>query len=60
MYALDGDRMLAILTELGAYRYAGVPLGKRLEPVLKKVEMSDYISAMDTVCDIRDRLRTGK
>ncbi len=60
MYALDGNRMLAILTELGAYRYAGVPLGKRLEPVLKKVEMSDYISAMDTVCDIRDRLRAGK
>ena len=52
-YALDGGRMLTVLSGLQEYRYCHVPLRDILEPVKKKVEMSDYMSALDKVSVIR-------
>ncbi len=52
-YALDGGRMLTVLSLLQGYRYRHSPLRDLLEPVKKKVEMSDYMSALDKVSAIR-------
>lgn len=56
MYNFDGDGMAAILRELQEYEYAGVPLDKPLAAILRKVEMSDYMSAYDTVLKIKNEL----
>lgn len=57
MYALDGDAMLDILAELESYQYCGTVLKSALVPVRRKAEMSDYMSAAETLTKIRERLR---
>ncbi len=52
-YALDGTQMLTVLSELQKYRYGNILLGEKLEPVRKKIEMSDYMPALETVSGIR-------
>ena len=49
MYALDGEILLEVIEELEAYQYKGQSMKKTLEPVKKKVEMSDFFSAVDMV-----------
>ena len=49
MYNLEDERMLEIVTELEKYQYRGVSLKEVLAPVKKKIERSDYISAVETV-----------
>lgn len=56
-YALDGENMLALIAKLQKYQYHQVPLEQKLAPVKKKVEMSDYMSALDTLAHIREELR---
>ncbi|MCM1049102.1 MAG: ATP-binding protein [Clostridiales bacterium] len=60
VYALDGGKMMTLLSEMQKYQYHGQELAQKLEPVKKKVEMSDYMSALETVSGIRDALRNGK
>lgn len=60
MYNFDGDGMAAILRELQEYEYAGVPLDKPLTSILRKVEMSDYMSAYDTISKIKNELTRKK
>lgn len=60
MFALDGEKMLGLLTELQNYQYCGVSLREPLVPVRRKVEMSDYMSAMDVMKKLRERLRENK
>ena len=60
MYALEGERMLAILSQMQEYQYCRAALEKKLTPVKKKVEMSDYMSAVDTVSKIRKELKSKK
>ena len=48
MYVLDGERMLEIIAELSKYQYQGCVLDKVFAPIKRKVEMSDYISAVET------------
>ncbi|MDE6749003.1 MAG: response regulator [Lachnospiraceae bacterium] len=60
MYALDGERMLEILSEMQEYQYHQTELEGKLAPVRKKVEMSDYMSAVEAVSRIREDLKIGK
>ena len=57
MYVLDGGRMREILAELQKYQYHGVPLAKSLEQIQKKVEMSDYMSAVEAVQRLGNKLK---
>lgn len=59
MYDLDGERMLVILAQMREYQYCQASLEEKLAPVKKKVEMSDYMSAVDLVSKIRDELRNN-
>lgn len=59
MYELDGAQMLKIITELENYQYSGVALREALSAVRRKVEMTDYMSAMDVLLKLRERLQNG-
>ncbi|MBQ2935592.1 MAG: response regulator [Lachnospiraceae bacterium] len=54
MYNLEGERLLEIVTELQNYQYRGVSLREFLVPVRRKIERSDYISAVETVLKWKD------
>jgi len=58
MFALDGAQMLAVLDKMNGYLYCGTRLNVKLAPVRKKIEMSDYMSAVDAVSQLRDRLKS--
>lgn len=60
MYAFDEEQMLAILSNMQRYQYCHAPLHDELEPVRKKVERSDYMSAVDAVSQIRDRRKKNQ
>ncbi len=49
MFALDGDAMKEILIQLEKYQYHGNCLKKKAEAVISKVEMSDYMAALEQV-----------
>ena len=49
MYALDGEKLLKLVDELEAYQYKEKPMKKVLAPVKKKIEMSDFFSAVEMV-----------
>ena len=49
MYTLDGDRLLELITMLEGYQYKGQCMQEVLAPVRRKVEMYDYVSAVETV-----------
>ncbi len=46
-YNLDGELIMSIIDELQKYQYKGYRMNEILEPVKRKVEMCDYISAAD-------------
>ena len=58
-YTLDGKTMLAVVCEMQKYQYHQTALEKKLASVKKKVEMSDYMSALDTLTHIREELKKG-
>jgi HPt (histidine-containing phosphotransfer) domain-containing protein len=60
MYDLDGNQMLKVLDRLGAYSYYGTPMKEALAPVRHKVEMSDFMSAVEAVLRLKDRIKAGK
>lgn len=60
MYNLDETRMIELLTNLERYQYDGVPLYKAMESVIRKVKMSDYMSAVETVSRLRNNLQKKK
>ena len=57
-FALDGSRMLEILAQMEGMVYAQSSLREKLYPVRKKIEKSDYMSAMDMISQIRDSLKS--
>ena len=57
MYSLDGGKMLEIIEKLQQFQYHQAVLEAELAPVKKKIEMSDYMSALDAVTQIRERLQ---
>lgn len=60
MYNFDGDGMITILKSLLDYEYGGVPLDKTLASILRKVEMTDYMSAYDTLVKVKNELTRKK
>lgn len=60
MFSLDGKRMLEILAQLQEYRYHGVGLLGKLKPIREKVEKDDYMSAVDALEQLRQRIKDGK
>lgn len=57
MYSLDISGMTNILEQLEGYQFCGRELKAELHPVRKKVEMSDYMSALDTLLQAKERLK---
>ena len=57
MYALDGQQMIVILSELQKYQYYGTALKETLAPIQRKVEMTDYMSAVDAVSKLKEKLK---
>ena len=49
MYTLDDGRLLEIISEIEHYQYKGMVLKQVFAPIRRKVEMSDYISAVEAV-----------
>ncbi len=59
MYSLDENRLSAYVAELRRYQYCDVALSSIMEPVSRKIEMSDYISAVEAVSKIKSRIENG-
>ena len=59
MYNFDGDGMIVILKSLQDCEYGGVPLDKTITSILRKVEMTDYMSAYDALVKVKNEI-TGK
>ena len=57
MYTLEEEQMLAVLSRMQEYQYRQTALAAALEPVKKKIEMSDYMSAVDAVTRIREKIK---
>ncbi len=49
MYTLEGERLLEIISEIEVYQLNGMSLKQVFAPIRRKVEMSDYISAVEAV-----------
>jgi len=56
MYLLDGEKLAGYVAELQKYQYGGKELKELLEPIYRKIEMSDYISAVENVVRIKNKL----
>lgn len=57
MYELDDAKMKQVLDILSTYAYNGKDLQKELQPVYKKVEMSDFMSAHETAVKLKEKLK---
>ncbi len=60
MYGLDGSKMLEIIDSLEKYMYHGTVLKLQLVPIRHKVEMSDLMSAVEALLQLRDRLKNKR
>ena len=56
MYALDGDGLIEMVTELEQYKYHGSSLKASMAQVKRKVEMLDYMSAVELVVRLQKEL----
>ncbi len=55
MYSWDGDRLLELVAGLKKYQYKGTALHTSLAPVIRKLEMSDYVSAVELVKRLKEK-----
>ena len=55
MYAWDGDKLLELVSGLKKYRYKGMELHASLTQIIRKLEMSDYVSAVELVKRVKDK-----
>ena len=58
-YELNGEVLSEEIDKLQSYCYCNTPLRRRLEPVRHKVEMSDYISAVEMIMGLKNKLEEG-
>lgn len=58
MYTLDGEKLIEIVTELQRHKYHETSLKELLAPVKKKVEMSDYVSAVELTVRLKKQLES--
>ena len=54
MYTLDESWLMGIVDGLEKYQYHGTPLKTLLVPVRRKIEMSDYISAVEMTARLKN------
>lgn len=59
VFGLDAETMLEIVDELEQYSYCGKSLKKTLQMVRRKIEMADYMSALDTFEQMCVRIEAG-
>ncbi|MCH5248603.1 MAG: response regulator [Lachnospiraceae bacterium] len=59
-YSLDGEQMLTLVSKLQEYQYNGTSLKDKLEPYKKKIEKTDYMSALDNISKICNDLKNDK
>ena len=53
----SSSKMKELLDKLSTYSYGGKDLEKELQSVYKKVEMSDLMSAYETVAKLKDKIK---
>nr|MBP3598845.1 response regulator [Eubacterium sp.] len=58
-FSLDDEKMLLLLKEMQGYSYLGKSLEQPLKPAIRKVEMSDLISAYESVSGMREQWQKG-
>ena len=56
-FAFEHDKMVTIAEHLLKCSYQGHPLKEMVETVMKKVEMTDYLSASEVVSRLKDRIK---
>lgn len=56
-YGLDGEEMQEVLEELSRYRYHNQSMRKAVKPAFRKIGMSDYLSALEMVGKVREKLQ---
>ena len=54
------SKLIKGIQEMQKYQYDGIPLYKAMEAVIRKVKMSDYMSAVETVSKLRVGLQKKK
>ena len=54
-YSFDEGQMLKIVHRMQEHSYHGHRLSEELEPVVRKIQMSDYLSASETVTKLKDK-----
>ena len=59
MFDLNEEKMVEILTRLQGYQYCGTSLQNPLKTVVRKVKMSDYMSAVDKVTKLKEFLENN-
>lgn len=57
MYTFDASKMNEYLEYLEKYQFCGKELKMELSSVRKKVDMSDYMSALDALLQVKERLK---
>ena len=57
MYSLDGDKLKELAYKLCEYEYMGSDLNEALQPAVRKIEMSDYMSAVEMVVNIKGKIK---
>ena len=60
MFDFNGEKMLSIITKMEHCSYEGVPLQKAVDTARRKIEMSDYMSAVDTICKWVEQAEEGE
>ncbi len=60
VYTLDEERLLQIVDELQMYQYQGASLKSEMVEARRKVEMNDYMAAVERVSWIRKKLADGE
>ena len=58
-FAFEHDQMAEIAERLSNGSYQGHPLNELVKPIIRKIEMSDYLSASEAVARLRERIREG-
>lgn len=56
MFALDGERLMELVSGLQQYSYCGKRMADFLTPVKRKIEMSDYVSAVDLLVRLQEEM----
>ena len=56
MFDLNGEKLMEAVSELQKYQYHGKALDLLLLPVKRKIEKSDYMSAVDMVTELKEKL----